>query len=510
MVVEEVRKRKGVLYVGYLDLEKAFDNVNREDLFEIMRDINVNNSVVKVFESMYADNELKLCLGNVETEWMKNNKGVKQGCPGSTVLFDYFIDELLKRVKGTGIGVRIQDLILSVLGFADDTMLLAETAEDMQRLLNVAERYANERGMKFNASKCKIMIFGDACDYGWTIGNNVLEVVSEYKYLGMTICNKSDIFEKHKREKELGMLRMIGMLNVVAAKCGNKYKIIRELWKGVGVPRSLYGYEVCKATKNELDRMERIQNKVARLALGANSFVATEALRGEMGWSTYEERVSKAKINYKVKLSTVSGLNERNWAGYVFRVCDKSVWHKEVKRIERKYNMQNVYESQNVKSCVKKKIREKGQQVWENGMNRKSTLNVYKNKKNPCVEEFYVSDWRSKLLFKARTGSLEVNGRTYRWSDKSEFCECCTSREKETIEHMILSCEGHENERNVLFERMKGIIGEEKWNEVESRDDNGLTVILGFECDDDDLNSNRLNIANAMKDFLKNVWSKRD
>ena len=75
---------------------------------------------------------------------------------------------------------------------------------------------------------------------------------------------------------------------------------------------------------------------------------------------------------------------------------------------------------------------------------------------------------------------------------------------------MILSCEGHENERNVLFERMKGIIGEEKWNEVESRDDNGLTVILGFECDDDDLNSNRLNIANAMKDFLKNVWSKRD
>ena len=45
-----------------------------------------------------------------------------------------------------------------------------------------------------------------------------------------------------------------------------------------------------------------IQNKVARLGLGANSFVATEALKGEMGWSNYEERVSRMKVNYKVKL----------------------------------------------------------------------------------------------------------------------------------------------------------------------------------------------------------------
>ena len=70
------------------------------------------------------------------------------------------------------------------------------------------------------------------------LGDNVLEVVKEYKYLGMTICDRMDIFGKHKREKELGMMRMVGMLKSVVSKNANSYKMVRELWKGVAVPRS--------------------------------------------------------------------------------------------------------------------------------------------------------------------------------------------------------------------------------------------------------------------------------
>ena len=59
--------------------------------------------------------------------------------------------------------------------------------------------------------------------------------------------------------------------------------------------------------------------------------------------------------------------------------------------------MQNVYESQNVKNCVKKKVREKGLQVWEGGVNRKSTLTIYKNKEKPCVEDFYMGEENGKV-----------------------------------------------------------------------------------------------------------------
>ena len=43
----------------------------------------------------------------------------------------------------------------------------------------------------------------------------------------MTVCNASDIFERHTRKKELGILRKIGMLKVFVSKQTNSYRMIR-------------------------------------------------------------------------------------------------------------------------------------------------------------------------------------------------------------------------------------------------------------------------------------------
>ena len=45
----------------------------------------------------------------------------------------------------------------------------------------------------------------------------------------------------------------------------------------------MYGMEVIPWTMNEVKKMETIQNKIGRLALGANKFVGVEDIRGEMG-----------------------------------------------------------------------------------------------------------------------------------------------------------------------------------------------------------------------------------
>ena len=80
--------------------------------------------------------------------------------------------------------------------------------------------------------------------------------------------------------------------------------------------------------------MERLQNKAERLRLGANSFVGVEALRVEMGWSRYEERVANLKAGYKMRLEK-RGLE--NWAGYIYRVGEISEWHKGMRKIDQKY-----------------------------------------------------------------------------------------------------------------------------------------------------------------------------
>ena len=57
--------------------------------------------------------------------------------------------------------------------------------------------------------------------------------------------------------------------------------------------------------------LEIVQNRAARRGLGANRHVATEALRGEMGWSTFQERIDKTKLNYRVRLEHMS---DKRWA----------------------------------------------------------------------------------------------------------------------------------------------------------------------------------------------------
>ena len=40
---------------------------------------------------------------------------------------------------------------------------------------------------------------------------------------------------------------------------------------------------------NELEKLEMVQNKVGRIALGANKYVVVETIRGDVGWITFEE-----------------------------------------------------------------------------------------------------------------------------------------------------------------------------------------------------------------------------
>ena len=64
----------------------------------------------------------------------------------------------------------------------------------------------------------------------------------------------------------------------------------------------MYGMDVIAWNESELEKLEVGQNKVARMALNAPSYAAVEALRGDMGWSTFRERYVKATLRYKARL----------------------------------------------------------------------------------------------------------------------------------------------------------------------------------------------------------------
>ena len=80
-LIEMVKGRKDDIFVAFLDIEKAYDQVNRKKLFEVMRCYGVHENLVRRIEIIYDCSMVKFELDNVKTGWCESDSGVRQGCP---------------------------------------------------------------------------------------------------------------------------------------------------------------------------------------------------------------------------------------------------------------------------------------------------------------------------------------------------------------------------------------------------------------------------------------------
>ena len=116
---------------------------------------------------------------------------------------------------------------------------------------------------------------------------------------------------------------------------------------------------------------------------------------------------------------------------------------------------------------------------------------------------FYDGSLGSSLLFKARTESVELNARTYRWQENDDKCKLCVRKPKEDVTHWIVECEFYDVERTSFIRKIVGIIGEERWEVIRMRDDLGLGYILGIEP------SVPIRVVEETKLYLEKLWYKR-
>ena len=168
-IIEKNKKLGRELYLVFLDVEKAYDMVNRSKLLTLLT--HRDRKVVQVIRKLYEDSEVEFTLGDVSTGWLRNNIGVRQGCVISPTLFNICINELIVRIRMTGKGVKVEDRRLGCLAYADDIVLMAENKEDMEELLQVASIYGREWNVRYSDRKCKVMEFNSQEEGQWVLGN---------------------------------------------------------------------------------------------------------------------------------------------------------------------------------------------------------------------------------------------------------------------------------------------------------------------------------------------------
>ena len=132
-VMEKVIEKRREIFVPFIDLEKAYDRVNRVKMWEALRQAQVGEGLVRAVKSLYLECEARVKVGEKHSEWFKADQRVRQGCTLSPWLFNVFLDNIVKEPReGFKEGVRLGNETVDVLLFADDMVLVADNEESLQ------------------------------------------------------------------------------------------------------------------------------------------------------------------------------------------------------------------------------------------------------------------------------------------------------------------------------------------------------------------------------------------
>ena len=144
-------------------------------------------------------------------------KGLRQGCPISALLFIILATYVAEAIKSCRIGVTVGDEKIPALFYADDIVLLAESEGELAIELGALTEAIRGLGLKLNYKRSKVMKMG-ACTQAtteWVITDRqyktegIIEETNEYKYLGITI-GRSNGMKQHTVRLPNTIRRRIG------------------------------------------------------------------------------------------------------------------------------------------------------------------------------------------------------------------------------------------------------------------------------------------------------------
>ena len=315
-ILWKAKSKKQKVHLCYVDITKAYDSVNRNILWTKLASMGFGGQFLQSLKSLYTGDSLVCTVNGVSTGQVYPQRGLRQGCSLSPLLFALYISEIGKDLSTSTLGFPLGGMTVSVLCFADDIVLFAKKADGLRHLIGMVKAICDKLKLEISISKSNVVSPED--QEVWDILDQQNEVVLSlksvlsYKYLGTETTLQMGSTATMRQQKSITTAKRYKFACYYLAKTGpDVVDMAIATWSNIAIPSILTGCEVIPFSDATIEAIERLQSQLAKSILGLRQTAPNICAQTELGFKPFRMLLWKHQLGFYQRLIKLPG---KRWA----------------------------------------------------------------------------------------------------------------------------------------------------------------------------------------------------
>ena len=255
---EKKLEMQGIMCIGFVDLEKAFDTVSREMVMTPLRWLGVPEAEVRMVEATYELTNGRVIIGAGMSEQFSVNIGQRQGSTLSPLLFIVMMELISRKVS-------MKDISRKLL-YADDLAIVAEDKEELNESQDEWKETFKQHGLRVILEKTEVLSIGAHREElnikleGRTIRQN-----NSFIYLGGAVSSDGRSETEVRRKVQAGANAWRQVAGVMSDRHISK-KLKGKVLGACVTPAMLYGLETLPVSETHQHGLQVCDSWVRRMA----------------------------------------------------------------------------------------------------------------------------------------------------------------------------------------------------------------------------------------------------